>query len=163
METDLTSLVLRALRRIMRRTELDGRQLVAATGLTPSQFLVLQEIERRDEATPSAVAARLKFGLATITSLVDRLVAAGLVTRRRGERDKRQMLLAITDAGRALLRRAPDLLQSRLGARFTQLPAWEQAMILASLERLGELLGADDIDAAPLLDTGAIDRGVENP
>ena len=31
-------------------------------------------------------------------------------------------------------------------------------MILAALERLGELLDADQIDAAPLIDAGAIDR-----
>ena len=158
METDLSSLTLRALRRILRITELGGRQIAAATGLTPSQLLVLQEIERSGEAIPSAVAARLQFSQATITSLVDRLAAAGLVTRRRSERDKRQVLLGATDAGRDVLERAPDMLQNRFHDRYLSLPQWEQAMILASLERLGELLGAEDLDVAPLLDTGAIDR-----
>jgi hypothetical protein len=35
-------------------------------------------------------------------------------------------------------------------------------MILAALERLGELLDASEIDAAPLIDTGVIDRSVEH-
>jgi len=35
---------------------------------------------------------------------------------------------------------------------------WEQAMILAATERLAMLMDADRIDAAPLLDSGAIDR-----
>jgi hypothetical protein len=34
-------------------------------------------------------------------------------------------------------------------------------MILAALERLGEILDASDIDAAPLLDAGAIDRSLD--
>jgi hypothetical protein len=33
-------------------------------------------------------------------------------------------------------------------------------MILAALERLSDLLDAKDIDAAPLIDTGVIDRSV---
>ncbi len=35
-------------------------------------------------------------------------------------------------------------------------------MILAALERLGTILGAESIDAAPLLDAGAIDRGASD-
>lgn len=158
METELANPTLRALRRILRITELGGRQLAASTGLTPSQLLALQEIDRRGEAIPSAIASTLQFSQATMTSLADRLVAAGLVTRRRGERDKRQMLLSATDEGRALLARAPDLLQEQFRDRFAALGRWEQAMILAALERLGDLLGATDLDAAPLLDSGAIDR-----
>jgi hypothetical protein len=60
-----------------------------------------------------------------------------------------------------MLQTAPDLLQNQFRDRFGVLPPWEQAMILAALERLGELLDASEIDAAPLIDTGVIDRLVE--
>lgn len=161
MTTDLANPTLRALRRILRITELGGRQLGNLTGLTPSQLLVLQEIDRRDGAIPSAVAGALQFSQATISSVVDRLAAAGLVVRQRSERDKRQVLLSITPAGRDVLARAPDILQERFRSRFASLPQWEQAMILAGLERLSELLGATDIEAAPLIDAGAIDRKLD--
>jgi len=162
MENPITKAALRAIRRVLRAADRGGRKLASATGLTPSQVLVLQEIERRRESTPTAIASTLQFGQATITNIVDRLVADELVTRRRGERDRRQMLLRITDTGRAMLETAPDLLQNQFQDRFDALPAWEQAMILAALERLGELLDATDIDAAPLLDGGAIDRSVDS-
>ncbi|MGE3692481.1 MAG: MarR family winged helix-turn-helix transcriptional regulator [Novosphingobium sp.] len=158
MESSLANPTLRALRRILRATDLVGKSVAAATGMTPSQLLVLQEIERRGEITPSAIASALQFGQPTVTSIVDRLTAAGLVTRERAAHDRRQMLLRITDAGRSLLDDAPDLLQSQFVDRFSDLPKWEQAMILAALERLGEILGAGGIDAAPLIDAGAIDR-----
>lgn len=158
MDEPITSATLRAIRRILRATDLSGHQLYAATGLTTSQYLVLQEIERRGEATPSAIAAALQFGQATITNIADRLVAAGLLTRRRGEKDKRQVIMQATDAGRATLGRAPDLLQERFRDRFEGLPLWEQAMILAALERVGTLIDATGIDAAPLIAAGAIDR-----
>lgn len=135
--------------------------MAAATGLTPSQMMVLQQLERNGETIPSTIAASLQFGQATVTNLVDRLEEAGLATRRRSERDKRQMLLNITDRGRAVLSAAPDLLQEQFRGRFSNLQLWEQAMILAALERVAELLDATDIDAAPLIDSGAIDRSVE--
>lgn len=158
MRDDLTTEALKALRRILRAADLGTRRLAAATGLSPSQLLVLQEIDQRGETTPSALSGALQFGQATITSILDRLEAAALITRRRSSRDKRQILLATTDAGRAVIDRAPDLLQTRFSEGFDALPPWERAMILAALERLGVVLGAETIDAAPLLDAGAIDR-----
>lgn len=135
--------------------------MAAATGLTPSQHLVLQEIERRGETTPTRIASALQFGQATVTNIVDRLSAAGYVTRQRAEQDKRQTLLRATGAGKAILNAAPDLLQEQFRERFPLLPGWEQAMILAALERLAQLLDATDIDAAPLIDSGAIDRAID--
>ncbi len=160
MDTPLSNATLRALRRILRASDLGGRRIAATTGMTPSQLLVLQEVDRRGETTPTTIASTLQFGQATVTNIVDRLTAAGYLTRQRGEDDRRKMLLRATDTGRAMLDKAPDLLQSRFQERFEGLPTWEQAMILAALERMAELLDATDIDAAPLIDAGAIDRPV---
>src|SRR3546814_14024732 len=85
MDNELTIAALRALRRILRASELGNRQLAAATGLTPSQLLVLQEIGERGETTPTELSAALRFGQATITNIVDRLDSAGLATPQRGE------------------------------------------------------------------------------
>ena len=159
MDGSLTNPVLRALRRILRASDQGARKLASATGLTPSQILVLREVEAGDETTPGAVASRLQFGQATVSEIAERLAASGLLTRSRGERDKRQILLRPTEQGRALLDRAPDLLQERFRERFEALPAWEQAMLLASLERVAHLLEAPDGDFAPLLDVGEIARG----
>ena len=100
----------------------------------------------------------MQFSHATITAIADRLVDLALITRTRGERDKRQILLNATAEGRQRLADAPDMLQEIFAERFAALPMWEQAMILAGTERLAVVLGAGDIDAAPLLDTGIIDR-----
>ncbi|WP_029014989.1 MarR family winged helix-turn-helix transcriptional regulator [Niveispirillum irakense] len=153
-----TDAALRGLRRIMRAAEMAERRLASETGLTPSQLLLLQEVARRGEATPSSLAAAVQFSQATVTNLADRLEALGLVARRRGDQDRRQIWVSITPKGRQILETAPDMLQAQFSGRFQNLPDWEQAMIVAMLERLGSLLDAEKIDAAPLLDTGRIDR-----
>ncbi|HET6537760.1 MAG TPA: MarR family transcriptional regulator [Sphingopyxis sp.] len=158
METEIANATLKALRRILRATDRGSRTLAAATGLTPSQLLVLREVESRVDVTPSVIAQRLQFSHATITAITDRLVALGLITRTRSSKDKRQVLLDATNEGRQRLEDAPDMMQEIFASRFIRLPMWEQAMILAGAERLAGLLGAEDIDAAPLLDAGLIDR-----
>jgi DNA-binding MarR family transcriptional regulator len=158
MDQVLTMAALRALRRILRASDLSNRQLAAATGLTPSQLLILREIAERRETTPTALSSAVQFSQATITNICDRLEAAGLVARNRGEQDKRRVFLTITDSGREAIEAAPDMLQARFSEGFSALPQWEQAMTLAGLERLVDVLGIAGRDAAPLLDSGAIDR-----
>lgn len=158
MESEIANTTLKALRRVLRAAEGGTRMLAATTGLTPSQLLVLREINANEEVTPGLVAQRLQFSHATITAIVDRLVALDLASRTRSDQDKRRMLLGVTDTGRRRLLEAPDMLQEKFETGFAALPGWEQAMILAGVERLADLLGAADVDAAPLLDAGAIDR-----
>ncbi len=140
MEIDLTPAALLALRKILDAAELENRKMAAATGLTSSQALVLRQIGGHETITPSAVATALGFGQATITNIVDRLVAAQLVTRTRGLADKRQVLLQVTDLGRERLQASPFPLQMRFSQGYAGLASWEQAMILAALERLDGLL-----------------------
>ncbi|MCB1392402.1 MULTISPECIES: MarR family winged helix-turn-helix transcriptional regulator [unclassified Nitrobacter] len=158
MKPEIASLTLRALRRVLRATEIGSRRLALATGLTTSQWLVLREIDARTETTPSVIAQALQFSQATVTTIVDRLAALNLVQRQRSASDKRQCLLTATPTGREVVTNAPDLLHLTFTSRFIQLPQWEQAMILAAVERLAMLMDAQNIDAAPLLDSSAIDR-----
>ena len=51
----------------------------------------------------------------------------------------------------------PDVLQDRFAARFEKLADWEQASVIAGLERVAALLNAEGIDASPVLDVGALD------
>jgi DNA-binding MarR family transcriptional regulator len=149
-----TDQALRAIRRVLRAADMSERLLAEATRLTPSQLLLLQEVAQPGQATPGALAAALHFSQATVTNLVDRLEALDLVERKRGERDRRQIWVVMTPKGRDVLAQAPDLLQSRFASRFKALPDWEQAMMIAMLERLNALLDAENIDAAPLIETG---------
>lgn len=142
----------------MRATRLSEKQLAASTGLTASQLMVLQEVARTGGATSGAVAAAVQFSQATVTAIVDRLAEREFVIRSRRDQDKRQVWVSATEAGVEALSSAPDMMQDRFRERFDDLPDWEQAMIVAMLERLTALLDADQIDAAPVLSAGAIDR-----
>lgn len=156
---DRTDISLIALRRILRATELYGKELANAAKLTAAQFRALQIVGEIGHATPSDIATRMGVSQATITALVDKLVARGLVTRERSERDRRQTNVTITAGGQATVDEAPDALQQRYVRKFEALEDWEQAQIIASLERVAAMLDAEDIDASPVLTTGDIHHG----
>ena len=145
-----------SLRRILKAVEAQSRSLARDTSLTPSQLVVLKELEQRGGAQPGELARAAGLKQATISILLDKLQARGLVLRHRGDADRRTVRVQITQDGRRVLNAAPDLLQAEFGARFAQLPDWEQAYINAALTRLVSLLGAADIDASPVLDVGPV-------
>lgn len=155
---DRSNSALVALRRILRVTELNARKLAHEAELTTSQLLVLQHVSQGGRALPSEVANAVALKQATVTVVVNKLEDAGLVTRTRDTDDRRRIWIELTAAGRAALEHSPDLLQHRFVHGFESLQDWEQSMIIAVLERVSALLDAEEVDAAPVLDVGDLDR-----
>jgi DNA-binding MarR family transcriptional regulator len=150
-----------ALRRILKVTEMNARRLARQSELTASQLLVMHHIRQAGAALTSGIAAAVDLKQATVTVIVNKLQDAGLVFRKRDIEDRRCVWIRLTDAGLATLDRSPDLLQTRFEQAFSGLDDWEQAMICSTLERVAVMLDADEIDAAPVLDVGELDRIVE--
>lgn len=153
---DRAEAALVAMRKILRATELNSKLLARESGLSPSQLIVLQLLNSKGGATPGDIARAISLGFATVTALVDKLVARGFVSRRRDESDRRRVWVEITPEGRQSLAGAPDLLHNTFQARFKKLEGWEQLFLVAALERVTALLDADDMDAAPVLDAAVL-------
>ncbi|MFD1341972.1 MarR family winged helix-turn-helix transcriptional regulator [Litorisediminicola beolgyonensis] len=153
---DRTDSSLVALRRILRATELYGRDLARDAGLTAVQLRVLQIVAEAGDCHPSEIAERMGVTQATISALIKKLVSYGLIERRQSEGDRRQVDLTITEKGRSKVEIAPDALQQRYVAQFESLPDYEQAMLVAVLEKVAAMLDAAEIDASPVLATGDI-------
>lgn len=71
-------------------------------GLTYPQYLVLHALWEMDGRTVGAIGERLALESSTITPLVKRLEAAGLVARRRNPEDERQVQVFLTERGHAI-------------------------------------------------------------
>lgn len=78
------------------------RQLLAKLDLTYPQYLVMLVLWEGDGITVSDLGERLFLDSATLTPLLKRLQAAGLVQRTRGTQDERQVIVTLTDEGKAL-------------------------------------------------------------
>ncbi len=71
-------------------------------GLTYPQFLVLTQLWEVDDMPMSRLAAALQLESNTLTPMLKRMEAAGLVTRRRDPQDERQVILGLTEKAQAL-------------------------------------------------------------
>jgi len=78
------------------------KTLLDPLGLTYPQYLAMLALWERDGATVSEIGARLHLDSGTLTPLLKRLEAAGLVRRARDPADERQVRIALTPKGRAL-------------------------------------------------------------
>ncbi|MEM9073027.1 MAG: MarR family transcriptional regulator [Myxococcota bacterium] len=76
--------------------------LLAPLGITYPQLLVMMALWERDDVSLSALAKRVHLAKSTMTPLIRRLEARGLVTRRRSAADERQSRIFLTAPGRSL-------------------------------------------------------------
>ncbi len=93
-------------------------------GITYPQYLVLHALWESDDRTVGAIAERLALESSTVTPLVKRLEAAGLVSRARNPKDERQVQVRLTDRGRAIRERCVCLgeaLLARSGMQVSEL------------------------------------------
>lgn len=72
-------------------------------GLTLSQMQVLAEVTRTGAANPAELATRMQVRVQSLTDSINGLVAAGLVSRRADDGDRRRQLVELTDRGSSLL------------------------------------------------------------
>jgi MarR family transcriptional regulator, organic hydroperoxide resistance regulator len=123
-----TSKVLRAL------TEAEMRR----HGLHFGQDLVLGVLWERDGRTPGEVAAALHVTTPTIVKMATRMTAAGLLTRRRDDRDNRLVRLWLTDAGQALkepVQAARQSLEDKVTAGLTETERRSLLNMLATIHQ----------------------------
>ncbi len=152
--SDLQDHVLVSLRRIIRATDLYSRKLGKRTGLTTPQLVVIQAIGTLRDPTVSDVAKAVSLSLATVTTILNRLEANGLVHRERSAVDRRRVIVTLTEKGEELGASAPKPLQDSFVDRFVRLESWEQHQIVAALERVATMMDAEELDAAPILLSG---------
>lgn len=144
-----------ALRRIIRATDLHSKRVRRESGLTVPQVVLLRAIEALGEVSGRALAEEVSLSQSTVSTILDRLESRGLVERYRSPNDRRVVHVRLTALGREALERAPALLHVRFIEALEQLPVPERKTILESLERVAAMMGAESVDAAPLLDVEA--------
>lgn len=92
------------------------RPLLAKLGVTYPQYLVLLVLWNQDEMTVSEIGHHLFLDSATLTPLLKRMEAAGLILRVRSTRDERQVIVSLTPAGKKLQGEANGIMASVLCA-----------------------------------------------
>jgi len=123
------------LRRLMWLEQKRLGRILAEHKLTVPQFLVLVNLIQAEQGCPmSDLADKLCQSNATMTGIVDRLVAEKLVVRTRGgENDRRRVLVQLTPKGRAHLERANTTRREQVRQALSKLPPGDVEIFARSL------------------------------
>jgi len=98
------------------------KPLLEEVGLTYPQYLVMLVLWERDGLTVSELGQRLFLDTGTLTPLLKRLEAAGLISRIRAVEDERRVHITLTAAGRKLKAKAAKVPGCVLSATECSLP-----------------------------------------
>ena len=99
--------------------------ILTALGITYPQYLVLMVLWEKDNQPVNDIAHRLLLETNTITPLLQRMEKLGIVSRKKGEQDKRQQIVSLTKKGKQLEEKA-----------FATIPSgWDQQLKACPLKK----------------------------
>jgi DNA-binding MarR family transcriptional regulator len=137
--------ILDALRRIVRHLRLVARQSETRAGVAPAQLFVLSRLRDQPAASVRELAARTLTDPSSVSVVLSKLEARGLVARSSDPGDKRRAQFALTARGRAALGRAPELPQVRLVSAIGKLPLAHRRTVADALVEVASALGAASV------------------
>jgi len=96
--------------------------ILTALGITYPQYLVLMVLWEKDNQPVNGIAHHLMLETNTVTPLLQRMEKLGIVSRKKGEQDKRQQIVSLTPKGKALEEEAFAQIPSGMGEQLSACP-----------------------------------------
>ena len=118
--------------------------MLTQLGITYPQYLVLMVLWEKDCQPVNDIARRLLLETNTVTPLLQRMEKQGIVKRQRGEEDRRQQIVSLTERGRAMEQEAYELIPAGMGKELKKCPLKvdDYASLARQLDAMIESLSA---------------------
>ena len=136
--------VVDAIRSIIQTVRNSGRDTEQKLGISSAQLYVLTELKDKPALSINELADRTYTHQSSVSMIVARLVENKLVTRTSSSRDGRRLSIALTPAGRAILRKSPDPVQTRLVNALRTMSRAELKELAGGLAILTDILGEQE-------------------
>ena len=154
---EVTSVV-NSLRRVVRAVRAMAQVAEDVLGISGAQHFVLQRLAEAPALSLNDLAARTMTHKSSVSVVVKRLVARGLVRRERSTADGRGIVLTLTPAGRRAVERAPQSAQTRMIAALHRFPSRDLQAFAGLFERFTNELGVGALEPTMLFEDEADGR-----
>ena len=124
--------------RIIRNLGHLGHYLYITRGCHGGQQFILTALYREGDMTQKDLLARTKNASASLSEMVSKLEAKGLIERTRVDKDRRQTLLSLTKEGRKQAQEAQESIESFEAQALSVLSDEEKNVFCGYLDRLVE-------------------------
>jgi DNA-binding MarR family transcriptional regulator len=138
------------LRRVFQAINEYSRTAEKTTGLTGPQLWALKILDNTSPIMVSDLAQRMYLRPATVVGILDRLETKGLVLRTRSKEDRRAVDLNLTDLGKELAKKAPEVAQVMLVKGLNELTDEQYSTVEDGMKLMVKMLGAEHLTPQPL-------------
>lgn len=138
------------LRRIFQAINEYSKNSEQITGLTGPQLWALKTLAIGAPLRLSDLARQMYLSPATVVGIIDRLEGKGLVTRTRSKQDRRAVDLDLSEMGKEVISKAPEVAQTILLQGLEMLPDEQFSSIADGMQLMVRVLGAEHITPQPL-------------
>lgn len=111
-----------------------------ATPIPLNQFATLMTLRLEKQATLSEIGQRLQISKQQMTNICDKLLHAGLITKRQDSEDRRRMLISMTSAGEKILDDQNELVRQRFLSSLRGLSEEERTELRHSITNLNHYI-----------------------
>ncbi len=133
-----------AVRRIMQGFDVHSRRLAGASQITLPQLLCLTAVVANEGMTSRQIASEIFASASTLVGVLDRLETKQLIDRVRDPRDRRQIHILPTHAGRKFIAAAPSPFGESFDSGFGALSSKRQVELVDALSQMAELMGTPE-------------------
>jgi MarR family transcriptional regulator, organic hydroperoxide resistance regulator len=133
------------LRRVFQVVHGHSKKAERETGLTGPQLWAIKVIADSAPIRVSDLAARMYLHPATTVGILDRLEKKGLIVRVRSQQDRRSVEISLTESGREVVAKAPEVAQGLLVSGLERLSSRKLKMVDTGLAQMVKILGAQEI------------------
>lgn len=144
-----------SIRRLVRTLRTTAAAVERETGLSTAQTFVLQLLLEAPAESVNELAERTSTDQSSVSVVVSRLEAKGLVARLTSSSDARRTHVVITKEGIALMQRKPPTVQERLTHALTCMQPGSLELLARELNSLIALMGADEEPATLIFEDDA--------
>lgn len=109
--------------------------------VTITQFRMLVVLDGHGQTRLNLLADRLGVSSSTALRMVDRLIAAGLVTREENKADRREVLIGLTSEGERLVRDVTERRRAEIAAIVSAMPRARRRDVVAALNAFAQAAG----------------------
>lgn len=141
-----TKEIIFSIRRLMQAGELYTKELNKVYNISSAQLNCLLILHESGSLSPSQIAKLVLVNSSTVTGIIDRLEAKGLVRRLRISKDRRKVTVELTENGKALAQNAPPQIQQKIFDGLSKLSQVEIKNISHTLLKLTDMLDVQDLE-----------------
>ena len=138
MASDVVVKITKILPRLLREFSKSFSNPLTAGAVTVPQLVLLEVLREQGMSTMSSVAKLMGITTSAVTGLADRLIRAKFISRVRGIKDRRIVLVSLTDKGKDVVKKLQLYREKTVRKAFRNLTEKEQTEYLRLIRKIYE-------------------------